>query len=49
MFISNLAGRCQTFQKLMRKREKFVWDEAYQDVFDNNKEWMLGASVPRSY
>ena len=26
-FVSNLASRCQPFQKLMRKGENFVWDE----------------------
>ncbi|TYK22205.1 uncharacterized protein E5676_scaffold333G00830 [Cucumis melo var. makuwa] len=50
-FISNLAGRCQPFQKLKRKGEKFVWDEACQNAFDNIKKYLLnslvlGASIP---
>ena len=27
-FVSNLAGRCQPFNRLMRKDEPFVWDES---------------------
>ncbi|KAA0065979.1 uncharacterized protein E6C27_scaffold62G00640 [Cucumis melo var. makuwa] len=50
-FISNLAGRCQPFQKLMRKGEKFLWDEACQNAFDSIKKYLLnppvlGAPVP---
>ncbi|KAL0539474.1 hypothetical protein IC582_023686 [Cucumis melo] len=50
-FISNLAGRCHHFQKLMRKGETFVWDEACQNAFDSIKKYLLnppilGASVP---
>ena len=50
-FISNLAGRCQPFQKLMRKGENFVWDEACQNAFDNIKKYLLnppvlGAPIP---
>ncbi|KAA0031706.1 gypsy-like retrotransposase [Cucumis melo var. makuwa] len=49
--ISNLAGRCQPFQKLMRKGEKFVWDEGCQNAFDSIKKYLLnplvlGAPVP---
>ncbi|KAL0539418.1 hypothetical protein IC582_023630 [Cucumis melo] len=50
-FISNLAGRCQPFQKLMRKGENFVWNEACQNAFDSIKKYLLnplvlGAPVP---
>ncbi|TYK24161.1 RNase H family protein [Cucumis melo var. makuwa] len=50
-FISNLVGRCHHFQKLMRKGETFVWDEACQNAFDSIKKYLLnppilGASVP---
>ncbi|KAA0055592.1 uncharacterized protein E5676_scaffold29G00120 [Cucumis melo var. makuwa] len=50
-FISNLAGRCQPFQKLMRKGENFVWDAACQNAFDSIKKYLLnplvlGALVP---
>ncbi|KAA0025914.1 uncharacterized protein E6C27_scaffold34G002060 [Cucumis melo var. makuwa] len=50
-FISNLASRCQPFQKLMRKEENFVWDEACQNAFDSIKKYLLnlpvlGAPVP---
>ncbi|KAL0540350.1 hypothetical protein IC582_024587 [Cucumis melo] len=51
MFISNLTGRCQPFQKLMRKGENFVWDEACQNAFDSIKKNLLnppvfGAPIP---
>ncbi|KAL4022918.1 hypothetical protein IC575_016664 [Cucumis melo] len=50
-FISNLAGRCQPFQKLMRKGENFVWDEVFQNAFDSIKKYLLnppilGAPIP---
>ncbi|TYK27554.1 uncharacterized protein E5676_scaffold22G00230 [Cucumis melo var. makuwa] len=50
-FISNLAGRCQPFQKLMRKGENFVWDKACQNAFDSIQKYLLnplvlGAPVP---
>ncbi|KAA0031666.1 uncharacterized protein E6C27_scaffold139G004460 [Cucumis melo var. makuwa] len=50
-FISNLAGRCQPFQKLMRKGENFVWDEACQNAFDSINKYLLnppvlGAPIP---
>ncbi|TYK02888.1 uncharacterized protein E5676_scaffold968G00270 [Cucumis melo var. makuwa] len=50
-FISNLASRCQPFQKLMRKGENFVWNEACQNDFDSIKKYLLnplvlGALVP---
>ena len=46
-----LAGRCQPFQKLMKKRENFVWDKACQNDFDSIKKYLLtplvlGALVP---
>ncbi|KAA0054151.1 uncharacterized protein E6C27_scaffold131G00750 [Cucumis melo var. makuwa] len=44
-FISNLAGRCQPFQKLMRKGETFVWDEACQNAFDSIKKYLLNPPV----
>ncbi|KAA0051956.1 uncharacterized protein E5676_scaffold409G002320 [Cucumis melo var. makuwa] len=49
--ISNLVGRCQPFQKLMRKEEIFVWDEACQNAFDSIKKYLfnspvLGAPIP---
>jgi len=27
-FISNLAGRCQPFTRLMKKGVSFIWDDA---------------------
>ena len=43
--ISNLAGRCQPFQKLMRKEEKSVWDEGCQNAFDSIKKYLLNPLV----
>ncbi|KAA0037265.1 uncharacterized protein E5676_scaffold702G00050 [Cucumis melo var. makuwa] len=42
---SNLAGRRQPFQKLMRKGENFVWEEAYQNAFDSIKKYLLNPPV----
>ena len=49
--ISNMAGRYQPFQKLMRKVEIFVQDETCQNAFDSIKKYLLyppvlEASVP---
>ncbi|MGV7988847.1 reverse transcriptase domain-containing protein, partial [Mycobacterium kansasii] len=37
-FISNLAGRCQPFSRLMKKDTEFVLDQACQNAFDSIKE-----------
>ncbi|KAA0065385.1 uncharacterized protein E6C27_scaffold17G00500 [Cucumis melo var. makuwa] len=47
-FISNLAGRCQPFQMLMRRGENFVWDEACQNAFDSIKKYLLNPPVLRA-
>ncbi|KAM1024148.1 hypothetical protein EV2_038518 [Malus domestica] len=36
-FISNLAGRCQPFSRLMKKDVPFVWDEACHNAFESIK------------
>ncbi|GLT26704.1 hypothetical protein SLA2020_017500 [Shorea laevis] len=40
-FISNLAGRCHPFSKLMKKDAPFVWDEACQNAFESIKKYLL--------
>ncbi|KAM2245786.1 hypothetical protein ACFXTI_006687 [Malus domestica] len=50
-FISNLAGRCQPFSRLMKKDVPFVWDEACHNAFESIKKYLssppvLGAPVP---
>ncbi|KAM2301621.1 hypothetical protein ACFX1S_032518 [Malus domestica] len=50
-FISNLAGRCQPFSRLMKKDVPFVWDEACHNTFESIKKYLssppvLGAPVP---
>ncbi|KAM1443840.1 hypothetical protein ACFX2I_040069 [Malus domestica] len=50
-FISNLAGRCQPFSRLMKKDVPFVWDEACHNAFKSIKKYLssppvLGAPVP---
>ncbi|GLU16821.1 hypothetical protein SLE2022_332350 [Rubroshorea leprosula] len=40
-FISNLAGRCHPFSKLMKKDAPFVWDETCQNAFESIKEYLL--------
>ncbi|KAM1432434.1 hypothetical protein ACFXTO_014969 [Malus domestica] len=50
-FISNLAGRCQPFSRLMKKDVSFVWDKACNNAFESIKKYLssppvLGAPVP---
>ncbi|KAI5349454.1 hypothetical protein L3X38_002341 [Prunus dulcis] len=50
-FISNLAGRCQPFSRLMKKDVPFVWDEACHNAFESMKKYLsssplLGAPIP---
>ncbi|KAM2312473.1 hypothetical protein ACFXTH_022873 [Malus domestica] len=50
-FISNLAGRCQPFSRLMKKDAPFVWDEACHNAFESIKKYLsnppvLGAPMP---
>ncbi|KAI5342013.1 hypothetical protein L3X38_009888 [Prunus dulcis] len=50
-FISNLAGRCQPFSRLMKKDVPFVWDEACHNAFESIKKYLsssplLGAPIP---
>ena len=51
-FISNLAGRCQLFSRLMKKEIPFEWKEACNNVFKSIKTYLmkhpvLVAHVPR--
>ncbi|KAM1620292.1 hypothetical protein ACFXTN_017280 [Malus domestica] len=50
-FISNLAGCCQPFNRLMKKDVPFVWDKACNNAFESIKKYLssppvLGAPVP---
>ena len=38
-FISNLAGRCQPFSRLMKKGIPFEWDEACNNAFKSIKAY----------
>jgi len=44
-FISNLSGRCQPFTKLMKKSLSFIWDDAYQQVFEEIKRYLTHPTV----
>ena len=44
-FISNLAGRCQPFNRLMKKDVPFVWDEACSNAFKSIKTYLLRPPV----
>ena len=44
-FISNLAGRCQPFSRLMKREAPFVWDQACQNAFDSIKRYLLHPPV----
>ncbi|KAK4384639.1 Transposon Tf2-12 polyprotein [Sesamum angolense] len=40
-FISNLAGRCQPFSRLMKKDVPFQWDEACDKAFKSIKSYLM--------
>ncbi|KAL0361043.1 UNVERIFIED_CONTAM: Transposon Tf2-12 polyprotein [Sesamum radiatum] len=44
-FISNLAGRCQPFNHLMKKDALFQWDERSQNAFESIKRHLLNPPV----
>ncbi|XP_070022327.1 uncharacterized protein [Nicotiana sylvestris] len=51
-FISNIAGRCQPFSRLMKKGVPFKWDQACSNAFESIKSYLmkppiLAAPIPR--
>ncbi|KAL0445388.1 UNVERIFIED_CONTAM: hypothetical protein Slati_2261500 [Sesamum latifolium] len=44
-FISNLAGRCQPFSRLMKKDVPFEWDEACDKAFKSIKSYLMKPPV----
>ncbi|GMQ02073.1 hypothetical protein CsSME_00048471 [Camellia sinensis var. sinensis] len=44
-FISNLAGRCLPFSRLMKKGVPFEWDQQCQNAFNSIKEYLLKPPV----
>ncbi|KAL0292484.1 UNVERIFIED_CONTAM: Transposon Tf2-12 polyprotein [Sesamum radiatum] len=44
-FISNLTGRCQPFNHLMKKDAPFQWDEGFQNAFESIKRHLLNLPV----
>ncbi|XP_073137608.1 uncharacterized mitochondrial protein AtMg00860-like [Henckelia pumila] len=44
-FISNLAGRCQPFSRLMKKRVSFKWDESCKNAFESIKAYLMKPPV----
>ena len=44
-FISNLVGRCQTFNWLMKKDVPFVWDEACHNAFESIKKYLANPPI----
>ncbi|XP_028062797.1 uncharacterized protein LOC114266101 [Camellia sinensis] len=44
-FISNLAGRCMPFSRLMKKGVPFEWDQQCQNAFNSIKEYLLKPPV----
>ena len=44
-FISNLAGRCQPFSRLMKKDVHFEWDEACSNAFARIKRYLFNPPV----
>ena len=44
-FISNLAGRCQPFHRLMKRDVPFKWDQACSNAFESIKKYLLNPPV----
>ena len=44
-FISNLAGRCQPFNQLMKKDTHFIWDKSCSNAFQSIKIYLLRPPV----
>ena len=44
-FIANLSGRCQPFNKLIKKGVSFVWDGACQQAFEVIKQYLTNPPV----
>ncbi|XP_070055283.1 uncharacterized mitochondrial protein AtMg00860-like [Nicotiana tomentosiformis] len=44
-FISNLAGRCQQFSRLMKKGVPFKWDQACSNAFESIKSYLMKPPV----
>ncbi|PIN25290.1 hypothetical protein CDL12_01972 [Handroanthus impetiginosus] len=44
-FISNLARRCQSFSRLMKKGILFEWDKACSNAFNSIKAYLIKPSV----
>ncbi|XP_027181985.1 uncharacterized protein LOC113780377 [Coffea eugenioides] len=44
-FISNLAGSCQPFSRLMKKDVPFQWDETCSNAFNSIKSYLMKAPV----
>ena len=40
-FISNLVGRCQPFNRLMKKDTSFIWDKSCSNAFQTKKTYLL--------
>ncbi|KAA0061115.1 gypsy-like retrotransposase [Cucumis melo var. makuwa] len=40
-----MAGRCQPFQRLMRKDAIFGWDQSCQNAFDSIKKYLLNPPI----
>ena len=44
-FISNLVGRCQPFNRLMKKDVSCVWDEACHNAFEIIKKYLANPPI----
>ncbi|KAG9450285.1 hypothetical protein H6P81_010250 [Aristolochia fimbriata] len=44
-FISNLAGRCQPFSRLLKKGTSFEWDDSCRNAFNNIKAYLTKPPV----
>ncbi|RVW91090.1 Transposon Tf2-2 polyprotein [Vitis vinifera] len=44
-FISNLARRCQPFNRLMKKDVPFVWDKTCHNAFKSIKKYLANPPI----
>lgn len=44
-FIANLSEACRPFSRIMKKGVNFVWDQAYDEAFEDIKQYLANPLV----